>query len=114
MAKKNRQKQKQAQQRRERKLSDRNHRRPAPRHSTRRLEATPRLPPLDPPEPQRSLPVLHIDAAGKQVPDPYAELGVPPTADGRAILAAFRDLIIKNPPERDPEAARRLLEATAV
>lgn len=29
-------------------------------------------------------------------------------------LVHFRDLIIKNPPERDPEAARRLLEATAV
>jgi len=55
--------------------------------------------------------VITIDATGKPVNDPYAELGVPRDADEQTILAAWRARIVEQPPERDPEGARRLLEA---
>lgn len=110
MGKKNKNKHKQQQQRRERKRHERNARQPKPSGPPRPRDS-PRLPQLDPPEPHRCLPAIHIDATGKVIPDPYAELGIPDDADPEAIHAAFRARILERPPERAPEGARRLLDA---
>jgi hypothetical protein len=113
---KHKNKQKQAKQRREQKRAQRNTRRPeggAPvvaRPDPLSLLSV-RLPPLDPPAPQRCLPAIVIDATGKVLADPYAALGVPRDADEETVLAAWRAKIVQCPPERDPEGARRLLEA---
>lgn len=110
--KKKKQQQQQAKQRRERKRGQRNARKTERRGPGQAPHASvPRLPSLDPPEPERCLSVITIDATGKPVPDPYAELGVPRDADEPTILAAWRARIVERPPERDPEGARRLLEA---
>lgn len=112
MGKPKKKNQKQAQQRREQKRGRRNARKPerkGPREAP--LERVVRLPSIDPPEPQRCFPALALDATGKVVGDPHAELGVSRDADDAAILAAWRARIVECPPERDPERARRLLEA---
>lgn len=114
MAKKHKKKQqqKQARQRREHKRSERNARKPARRGSgPREPGVVDRLPSIDPPDPQRCLPAVFLDATGKAVEDPWAELGVPRDADEAAITAAWKARIVERPPERDPEGARRLLEA---
>jgi hypothetical protein len=111
MGKKSKNKQNQQQKRRERKRHDRKARHPTPHRPEFQAAAGPRLPPIDPPEPERCLPAIHIDAAGKPVPDPHAELGIPRDASDEAVLAAFQARILERPPERDPEGARRLLDA---
>lgn len=109
---KKKQQQKQAKQRRERKRGQRNARKPKRRGPAPAAhESVPRLPSLDPPEPRRCLPAITIDATGKAVEDPYTVLGVPHDADAPTILAAWRAGVVERPPERDPEGARRLLEA---
>ena len=110
---KKKQHQKQAQQRREHKRSQRNARRPERRGDPGRPEIAVRLPPIDPPEPGRCLPPIVLDATGKVVPDPHAELGLSREAEPteQTIMAAWRARIVEHPPERDPEGARRLLAA---
>lgn len=111
MGKKSKNKQKQQQQRRERQRHERKARKPTPHRPDPHGPVGLRLPPIDPPEPARCLPAVHLDAAGKVVPDPYTELGVPRDANDEAVLAAFQTHILERPPERDPEGARRLLDA---
>jgi hypothetical protein len=109
---KKKQQQKQAKQRREQRRNQRNTRKPAPRGpGAMQPQGVARLPPIDPPEPQRCLPPVTLDATGKAVRDPRVELGVARDADEPAIAAAWRARIVECPPERDPEGARRLLEA---
>jgi hypothetical protein len=109
---KKKQHQKQAKQRRDEKRKRRNARKPERRGpGAMQPQIVARLPPIDPPEPQRCLPAVTLDATGKSVDDPYALLGVTRDADEPAIMAAWRARIVECPPERDPEGARRLLEA---
>lgn len=67
---------------------------------------------LDPPHPEHLAPPVHLDHTGRVVPDPWAVLGLEPgELDPARIQAAFRDGLLRSPPEGDPEGARLLQEA---
>lgn len=72
---------------------------------------TPRIP-LDPPVPERCLAPGYLDAAGRSTDDPYAVLGLPPGERAEPVVQeAWKRNLRAHPPERDPEGARRALEA---
>lgn len=108
---KKKQRQHQAERRRQQKRGERNARKTAPRGPAPLADAGVRLPPLDPGDPRRCFPAIHVDLAGRVVDDPRATLDVPVGADEDTIRAAWRAKLLDRPPERDPEGARRLLDA---
>ena len=68
--------------------------------------------PLEPPEPARLLPPIYLDRGGREVPDPYATLGLEPgVRDPERVQAAWRQTLREHPPERDPDGARLAQEA---
>jgi hypothetical protein len=55
---------------------------------------------------------VHVDADGRALPDPHAELGLSPgERDPNTIRAAWRQTMLDRPPESDPEGARAAREA---
>lgn len=108
---KKKQRQHRAERRRQQKRGERNARKAAPRGPAPVVDASVRLPPLDPGDPQRCFPAIHVDRAGRVVGDPHVVLDVPVGADEETVRAAWRAKILDRPPERDPEGARRLLDA---
>lgn len=67
---------------------------------------------LEVPAPERCLPAAYFDGSGKQLPPPREVLGLAEgPLDELTVREAWKRTLIENPPERDPEAARRAGEA---